>query len=274
MIDNVYITASIVIYNNSEEDLNNLINNLITSCIDKIYIIDNSIEKYNYQFKNYSKIEYVFLNHNPGFGTSHNIALRNAILSDSKYHFIINPDIYLESYVIEEMCRFMIENNEVGMMMPKILNFDGTIQYLPKLLPTPSLIFIRSIGFLKKMFENKLINYELRHLDESQSLNVPVISGCFSVLKIESIIKIGGYDERFFMYFEDWDLSRRIHNEYKTIYWPKVSVFHGYEGGAKKNLKLFKIFIASFIKYFNKWGWIIDYNRTKINNKIFNKVVK
>jgi GT2 family glycosyltransferase len=75
----------------------------------------------------------------------------------------------------------------------------------------------------------------------------------------------GFYDERFFMYFEDFDLSRRINKLYKTVYYSDVHVFHEYERGAQKSLILFKIFIQSAIKYFNKWGWFFDNERRAIN---------
>ena len=70
------------------------------------------------------------------------------------------------------------------------------------------------------------------------------------------------------MYYEDFDLSRRIHTKYKTLYYPNVSVIHGYARGASKNFKLFKFFISSAIKYFNKYGWIIDSNRKKVNKMV------
>ena len=69
---------------------------------------------------------------------------------------------------------------------------------------------------------------------------------------LKAIQEIGMYDDNYFMYFEDWDLSRRMHKKYKTIYYPLVSVYHGYESGANKSFKLFKIFIHSAITYFNK----------------------
>lgn len=69
------------------------------------------------------------------------------------------------------------------------------------------------------------------------------------------------------MYFEDWDLSRRMHQKYKTIYYPLVSVYHGYESGANKSKRLFKIFVQSALRYFNKWGWIFDKERRKVNRK-------
>ena len=76
------------------------------------------------------------------------------------------------------------------------------------------------------------------------------------------------------MYFEDWDLSRRMHQYYKTVYFPKVSVYHEYESGANKNKKLFMIFIKSGIYYFNKWGWIFDKERIIINKKALNQFNK
>jgi GT2 family glycosyltransferase len=84
---------------------------------------------------------------------------------------------------------------------------------------------------------------------------------------MSAVKEVGVYDDRFFMYFEDWDISRRMHLKYKTIYFPKVSIVHGYESGANKDQRLFKIFVKSAIHYFNKWGWFFDSERNKINKK-------
>ncbi len=77
--------------------------------------------------------------------------------------------------------------------------------------------------------------------------------------------KVGGFDERFFMYAEDVDLSRRIHRNYKTIFYPKVSITHEYEKGSYTNYKLLKYHITSLFKYFCKWGWFFDKERRDIN---------
>ena len=77
--------------------------------------------------------------------------------------------------------------------------------------------------------------------------------------------KINIPQDKFFMYFEDWDLSRRMHKKYKTIYYPLVSVYHGYESGANKSFKLFIIFLRSAFIYFNKWGWFFDKERKQFN---------
>ena len=102
----------------------------------------------------------------------------------------------------------------------------------------------------------------------NKELNVPVITGCFSLIRMSVFNELEKYDERFFMYFEDTDLSRRIHERFKTLYYPKVNVFHGYERGAAKSFTLFLVFIKSAIIYFNKYGWFIDKERDVINKKV------
>ena len=82
---------------------------------------------------------------------------------------------------------------------------------------------------------------------------------------MSALQRVGFFDERFFMYFEDVDLSRRIHKHYKTIYYPEAVIYHDYQGGSCRNFKLLKLFISSAIKYFNKWGWFFDRERLLIN---------
>ena len=156
--------------------------------------------------------------------------------------------------------------------MPQILNFDSTIQFLPKLLPSPLDIFKRKFSFLLINKNKFLDKYELRKINPKKPINVPILSGCFTLFNLEIISQIGFYDEKYFMYFEDWDLSRRMHKVSKTIYYPQVNVFHGYESGANKSFKLFKIYIISGIKYFFKWGWIFDKERKLFNNTALNQL--
>jgi len=161
----------------------------------------------------------------------------------------------------------MIQNQNIGLMMPKLLNSDSSLQYLPKLLPTPFSIFKR----IFKVNQNFIDQYEMRFVPTQQIYNSPIISGCFTLLNLKVIEIVGSYDESFFMYFEDFDLSRRVHKDYKTIYFPDTYVTHGYDSGAKKNFKLFFAFILSAFKYFNKWGWFNDNERVEINKRALNQ---
>jgi hypothetical protein len=213
------------------------------------------------------RIEYSHIPSNPGFGAAHNIAIKKAIAIGAKYHFIINPDVYFNGDVMSPMISFMEADSEIGMMMPQILNEDGSIQNLPKLLPSPYSILMRKLKKPVSIYSNFIDKYELRSVRQDMIYNAPILSGCFTLLNLEAIKEVGMYDDDFFMYFEDWDLSRRMHTKYKTIYFPKVSVYHGYESGANKSSKLFKIFVNSTITYFNKWGWFFDRDRLKINKR-------
>ena len=90
-------------------------------------------------------------------------------------------------------------------------------------------------------------------------------------LRVSSIKEVGIFDERFFMYPEDIDLTRRIHRRYKTIFYPNVSVIHRHEKASFKSLKMKLIHVINMIKYFNKYYWFLDLERLKINKNILNQ---
>ena len=169
-----------------------------------------------------------------------------------------------------------MENNpDVGLVMPKVLYPDGTLQYLCKLLPTPLDLFGRrflNFGPFRKIIEKRNEVYELRFTGYDKIMEVPYLSGCFMFIRTEVLKKVGLFDERFFMYLEDTDLSRRIHRVSKTIYYPEVSIYHEYGKGSYKNPKLLKYHLDSTFKYFNKHGWFFDKERDEINKKTLEKL--
>lgn len=263
-------TGSIVLFKNEKALLGKVIKSYLDATKNmssKLYLIDNSPTDDLKDLGIESNIIYVHNPGNPGFGSAHNLAIQMAIDSNSKYHFIINPDIQFNDGVVLEMVRYMELDPNIGMLMPKILNSDGSIQFLPKLLPSMFWIFRRKLKKFDLGSKKFIDNYELRRVPESTIYNSPILSGCFTLLNLNAIEQVGAYDDKFFMYFEDFDLSRRMHAKYKTIYYPKVAVYHGYEGGANRSIKLFVIFLKSMITYFGKWGWVFDFERKEINNK-------
>lgn len=262
------LSASIVLYNNDQVEISKNLHCLQKYGINKIFVIDNSFTNILEKYCNVENVIYVHNPSNPGFGAAHNIAIQKAISARSNYHFIVNPDIFFNEDVISPMAEYMKKNNEeVGMVMPKILNLDGSVQHLPKLLPSPWSILLRKFKKPNAVYQNYINQYELRFVVPDKIYNTPILSGCFTLLNLKAIQEVGMYDDNYFMYFEDWDLSRRMHQKYKTIYYPLVAVYHGYESGANKKIKLFKIFIKSAIIYFNKWGWFFDCERKKINKE-------
>ena len=264
------INVSIVLYNSDYNQIANLVNILSREKnIKNIYLIDNSEIK-DLSYANLNAI-YTFNGNNLGFGTGHNIAIKNSILENIEYHLVINSDILIYGNVIDSLIKYMDSNKGVGMIMPKIYNTDGTVQLLPKLLPTPLDLIIRINPGLGKIFSKRMKKYVLEEYQD-QILNVPIISGCFSLFRTSVLNELGFYNEKYFMYFEDFDISRRIHKKYKTIYFPQVSITHFYERGASKSAKLFLFFLKSFCVYFTKYGWFIDEERQQFNLNVFNQI--
>lgn len=266
------LSAAIVIYNENVARILPLISFLNTSDhIGKIYIIDNSSTDYLKKKITGNKTEYIFNNANLGYGKAHNIGIKKSIESGQyEYHIVINPDIRIADNCIEQLTLFMEESDNVGLVMPKILYENGDVQYLYKLLPTPFDLIIRRFLFgpVRNLFKDRLLRYELRHKDYSEATDVPNLSGCFMFMRTDVLKQTGGFDEHYFMYLEDTDLCRRIGELSRTVYYPKVLVYHGYAKESYKNPRLLMHHIRSAIKYFNKWGWFFDEGRKRLNEKI------
>jgi len=271
------INVSIVLFKNDQDLVKKAIYSCVNSVlINRIYLIDNSpTDVLSCLASLDSRIEYIFNNANLGFGKAHNIALKRSIEENIPYHLVLNPDVYFEGGILEELYHFMENNPDVGLVMPKVLYPDGTLQYLCKLLPTPLDLFGRrflNFGPFRKIVEKRNEVYELRFTGYDKIMEVPYLSGCFMFIRTEILKKVGLFDESFFMYLEDTDLSRRIHRVAKTVYYPYVYVYHEYGKGSYKSLKLLYYHIKSAVKYFNKYGWFFDKEREEINKKILEKL--
>ncbi|MCX9026377.1 MAG: glycosyltransferase family 2 protein [Candidatus Methanoperedens sp.] len=259
------LTASIVTCRNDPAILQKAINSFLNTELSvRLIVIDNSPDDNLRQICNDNRIEYVFNNANIGFGAGHNIAIRR-IQELSKYHLVLNPDIYFSRGNLEKLYNFIESNNDVGLVMPKILYPDGSLQYLCKKLPTPFDLILRRFipSFLKPLFRKRLDSFEFKDRDYNEIMSVPGLSGCFMFIRTGIFKEIGMFDERFFMYAEDTDLCRRIGNKYKTMYYPEAVIYHEYAKGSYKSNKLLMVHINSAIKYFNKWGWFFDKDRNK-----------
>lgn len=264
------ITASLVTYHTKPSYLERIIKCVLKSSISKLYVIDNSKDDSLRQYTaGYGKVEYI-KSKNLGFGHGHNIGIKKAFEANAEYHVVINPDTYWNDNVIEELEKYMNEHTDCGQVMPKILYPNGETQYLCKLLPSPINLLGRRFIPFKGVQEKLNRRFELRDSGYNKIMEVPALSGCFMFLRTEVLKKVGIFDERYFMYTEDFDLCRRIGEVSKTMFYPYVSVYHEYEKGSYKNKKLLKFHIISAIKYFNKWGWAIDSKRRKVNKRCLN----
>ena len=195
------------------------------------------------------------------------------LFSEKQYHLILNPDIEFKGGVLEKLYFYMESNTNCGIVMPKVFYKNGELQYLCKKIPS----VFEMIGKRLPIKSLKLfINYklELRNFNYNQILNVPYLSGCFMFFRTSCFKKTGLFDDRYFMYMEDLDLSRTFHKYYETIYNPVVEVIHGYRSESKVNIRLFIALINSAIKYYSKYGWFFDRERKVLNNNLFQGISK
>jgi GT2 family glycosyltransferase len=217
---------------------------------------NNSNDDYKEQLAQYSDFaDIVFYKENNGFGFGHNY---NLLQSSEEYFLIFNPDIILKREDLLEMIDTMDEDRSVSLLVPKVLNPDGSIQHLMRDRVTVFDYALRFIpfSFVKKMFSRRLASYECRNLPNNHLVDIRIGSGCFMLIRGADYKEVRGFDDRYFMYFEDYDLCLELGKRSKrVVYTPFSEVIHYYERGAHKNKKLFKIFMESMMKFFNKWGW-------------------
>ena len=260
------LNISIVLYRPNWKQVADLtIIMLQSKYVNRIYWIDNSSVKTQDLPICSDKVEYIFNDKNLGYGAGHNIAIRESIYDNIPFHLVINPDILLNEQDIDTMYQFILQNSEIGCLMPKVLYPNGELQYLCKLLPTPMDVFGRR--FLpKRWIRKRNEKYEMRSSGYDEMMNVPYLSGCFMLLRTQAVQNVRLFDERFFMYPEDMDLTRRIHRDYLTVYFPRVSIIHNHEHASYKSLRMLWIHVVNMCRYFNKWGWFFDKERDLFNS--------
>lgn len=268
------IIASIVTFHTKHRDLKRLIDCVQKSPIDELFIIDNSSNDELREFvNNNSKIHYIH-SINLGYGSGHNVAIKKSIERGAQYHIILNPDIYWNDNVVQQLKDYMDNNIDCGLIMPKVLYPNGDNQYLCKLVPTPVDLILRRFIPIKSWLNKHDYKYEMHWTGYDKIMEVPILSGCFMMLRCDVIKKVGGFDERYFMYAEDVDLCRRIGEISKTIFYPHTNIFHEYAKGSYGNKKMLRMHMISITKYFNKWGWIFDKKRKRRNIECIDNIKK
>ena len=268
------LNISIVLYRPKwEQEVLPLVAELLrVKNLNRLYLLDNSEQEWLRAHVDMQKAPtsskklcYMAMDTNMGYGRAHNVALRESAYHKTEFHLVMNSDIRVKAEDIDAMHDFMLMNPQVGQLMPKVLNPDGTQQYLAKRLPSPLDVFGRR--FLpKRWIEKRNARFELRDLDLTRPVNAPYLSGCFMMLRMKAAVEAGLFDERYFMYPEDIDLTRTIHRNYLTLYYPKWSIVHAHARDSYKDKHMLRIHIQNLCLYFNKWGWLFDKERQIFNN--------
>ena len=140
------VSVSIVLYNTNEKQLDDAINSCLNSIISiDIYLIDNSPNNNLFYLKQDERVKYLKARYNGGFGAGHNLGIQEFnILENYDYHLVMNPDIKFDANVIGQIIQYMEKQLTTGVLMPRILNTDGTLQFARRLLPKPVDIFMKT----------------------------------------------------------------------------------------------------------------------------------
>lgn len=211
---------------------------------------------------------------NRGFGNAHNAAIDMAREAGSFYHLVMNPDVWWDTAIdpvaplIERM-----KATGAGLAAPRIVYPDGRLQATVRLLPTPLDLIARRFlpSFLLK---RRMRRYTLEDIDHTREFPAAYLQGSFMLFDMEALRETGGFDERFFMYPEDIDISRRMYVCRGAIYSPVATVVHEHAAASRHSMKMLRIHILNMIKYFNKWGWWTDTERRSINRELLDKMPK
>ena len=268
------IHASIVLYNNKKDLLEDAVNSFLSIKLDiKLYLIDNSkTDELRYLAALDNRIEYIFNNKNIGFGPAHNIALKKSIENEVDYHLVLNPDVYFDKGVVEELVQYMNINTDVANVIPQVYYPNGDLQRLCKMLPTPIDFFVRRFIPVENILRKVNARFELHDCGYNKEMNIPSLSGCFMLLRVKHLEQIGLFDEKIFLYMEDLDLNRRLYMKYRTIFYPHVSITHVHARESHKRKTQLMLHIRSTLYYFNKWGWFFDSDRRKINKMLLKSI--
>ncbi len=193
---------------------------------------------------------------NPGYGRANNLALSEAPPSD--YVLVINPDVDIDRDGILAAITYLSAHPECGMVTPVAMAADGSPLFLVKDNPRVFTLAIRGFApaFVHRLFRQRLAEYErAAHAFDSELDDVRIASGCFMFMRRDVFEKLGGFDPGFFLYFEDFDLTRRISETHRIVRLPACRIVHGGGNASRKSWRHAMMFMRSAFRFFNKHGW-------------------
>lgn len=256
-------SVGLVVYKTDVTELKRLFDLLAQEqFLSQMFVFDNGGDE---QLKNEVQMRgwcYLSCGENIGFGAAHNRILANLTAEHGEFHWIVNPDLEWGVSPASTMMNYLDIHPKCGAVMPDVLNLDGSRQYLAKSLPTPMILLGRRFFASSKSMQSRIHRYEMRDQSYSEPFESPLISGCCFFTRQALLREVKGFDERYFLYLEDYDLCRKIWRAgYRLVVLPSTQVNHGHGRASYRFGKALWLHIRSACKYFSKWGWFIDADR-------------
>jgi len=218
------------------------------------YVVDNASKDGSAQWvkENAPWVKVIESPVNKGFGAGNNMVIPHL---KSRYHVLVNPDVTFEKDLLGRMVTYMESHPETVILTPRVLNEDGTEQFLPKKDISVHYLLGGRLEKLGGIFKKWRSEYTLRGENITTPRAVEFATGCFLMIRTDIFKQLKGFDERFFLYQEDSDLSRRARELGEITYHPDFTVTHAWARENTKTLKGNLRQIHSMFKYFHKWGW-------------------
>jgi hypothetical protein len=234
-----------------------------------VVLVDNSVSRATAEavvnlgearFRNSGvTMNYLHRHTNIGYGSAHNLVMHGG---NTHFHLVLNPDVELAPDALAAGLSFLDAHSEVGVLAPAASRPDGAREFLCKRYPTVLDLALRAFapGALRRVFRRRLDRYELRDAVALAGADglvspVPMMSGCFMLLRRSAVEATGGFDPRYFLYFEDFDWSVRLNRVTRSAYVPSVRIVHHGGGAARKGWRHVVEFTKSAVRFFNKHGW-------------------
>lgn len=221
----------------------------------EIFVVDNdtnTLEQEKLLVK-FPLVRWICLEDNIGFAKANNLALQKAT---GTYLLFLNPDTLVDSSVLNEAVNYLKSHEAVGAVGVQMCN--GAKQFLPESkreLPSILASIFKLIG-LAALFPNSAVfnQYALGHLNKNEIHQVPVLAGAFMMMPMKLVRKLGGFDESFFMYGEDIDLSIRVEqNGFENHYLGHLAITHFKGASSGQDSAYLSHFYGSMIIFIEKY---------------------
>lgn len=264
----IKLSISIVVYQENFLQIKDCLSSLICSIPDdiiyEITLVDNGALEFN-KGSNFEielkkcfpdlPIYYFFSSKNGGYGYGHNLVI---LKSEADYHLILNNDVYVMPNTLKNALDFMQQHKHVGMLVPDVYDMNEKRVYLCRKNPSLWISFLRRFApsLLKKIFQNQLSKFEMQDKDYNKNIfKLSNPTGCFMFCRLELLKELEGFDEKFFMYYDDSDLGRRMAQISQIAYTPTVKIKHVWRRAAYQDKRM--AWIASKSALYYSWKWLL-----------------
>lgn len=255
MNDKVDVSICIVTWNTCDvlrDCLQSIYRNSEDLCIEVIVVdnasTDNTVEMVKNEFGEVILIEN---RQNLGFSRANNQALR---MSNGKYVLILNPDVLIKKPFLKKLINFFHDHTDAGVVGCKLVNLDGSTEksYHHSF---PTLLSEFKRGFLLHRLFKKTNEI---HNSKTDEIEVAWTIGAFMFLRKETLMKVAGFDERYFIYTEDADLCYRLKQRgFKIYYINNIEIIH-YHGVSSKKQK--KHYFSTIMQRQSRFNFILKHS--------------